>query len=67
MQALAPKGAFATSQITIQVGDTLEPRSLIERLVSAGYERVEMVEGRGQCAPRAETSWTCSRPARNTP
>lgn len=50
MQALAPKGAFAASQITISVGDTLEPRSLIERLVSAGYERVEMVEGRGRHA-----------------
>ncbi len=54
MQALAPKGAFATSQITIQVGDALAPRSLIERLVSAGYERVEMVEGRGQCAARGD-------------
>ncbi|MEN6635067.1 MAG: transcription-repair coupling factor, partial [Clostridiaceae bacterium] len=54
MQALAPKGAFAASQITISVGDTLEPRSLIERLVSAGYERVEMVEGRGQCAARGD-------------
>ena len=54
MQALAPRGAFAASQLTISVGDTLEPRSLIERLVSAGYERVEMVEGRGQCAARGD-------------
>lgn len=54
MQALAPRGAFAASQITIHVGDTLEPRMLIERLVSAGYERVEMVEGRGQCAARGD-------------
>jgi len=54
MQTLAPKGAFANSQITLHVGDTLEPRALIERLVSAGYERVEMVEGRGQCAARGD-------------
>ncbi len=54
MQALAPKGAFAASELHICVGDTLEPRSLIERLVSAGYERVEMVEGRGQCAARGD-------------
>ncbi|MDD4311688.1 MAG: hypothetical protein PHW41_04325, partial [Eubacteriales bacterium] len=54
MQALAPRGAFANSQITISVGDTLEPRLLIERLVSAGYERVELVEGRGQCAARGD-------------
>ena len=54
MQTLAPRGAFAASQISISVGDTLEPRSLIERLVLAGYERVEMVEGRGQCAARGD-------------
>lgn len=54
MQALSPKGAFAASQISLSVGDTQEPRSLIERLVSSGYERVEMVEGRGQCAARGD-------------
>jgi len=54
MQVLAPKGVFAGSQIAISVGDTLEPRALIERLVLAGYERVEMVEGRGQCAARGD-------------
>ncbi len=54
MQALAPKGAFAYSQMRVSVGDALEPRALIERLVSAGYERVEMVEGRGQCAARGD-------------
>ncbi len=54
MQALSPKGAFAQSQLSLSVGDTLEPRSLVERLVSAGYERVELVEGRGQCAARGD-------------
>ena len=54
MQVLAPKGAFAKSRIMVSVGDTLEPRALIERLVSAGYERVEMVEGRGQIAARGD-------------
>ncbi|MEA4940452.1 MAG: transcription-repair coupling factor [Christensenella sp.] len=54
LQALAPKGAFAASLLTLQVGDTVEPRGLIERLVSAGYERVEMVEGRGQIAARGD-------------
>ena len=54
MQVLAPKGAFAGSRITLTVGDTLEPRALIERLVCAGYERVEMVEGRGQTAARGD-------------
>jgi len=54
MQALAPKDAFAASRAELAVGDTLEPRLLIERLVSAGYERVEMVEGRGQIAARGD-------------
>ena len=54
MQALAPKGAFANSRILLAAGDTLEPRMLVEKLVSAGYERVEMVEGRGQCAARGD-------------
>ena len=31
-----------------------EPAELIRRLVSAGYERVPMVEGKGQCALRGE-------------
>lgn len=30
----------------------MDPKALINHLVSAGYERVEMVEGRGQCALR---------------
>jgi transcription-repair coupling factor (superfamily II helicase) len=54
LQALAPKGAFAASLLELHVGDTVQPRSLIERLVSAGYERVEMVEGRGQIAARGD-------------
>ncbi|MEA4869985.1 MAG: transcription-repair coupling factor [Christensenella sp.] len=54
MQALAPKGAFAQSRIHVKVGDELGPRTLVERLVSAGYERVEMVEGRGQIAARGD-------------
>ncbi len=54
MQALAPKGAFLQSRIAVSVGDKLEPRALIERLVSAGYERVELVEGRGQTAARGD-------------
>ncbi len=54
MQALAPKGAFAESRICVSVGDALDPRALVERLVSAGYERVELVEGRGQIAARGD-------------
>ena len=54
LQVLAPKSVFAASLFPLRVGDAVEPRRLIERLVSAGYERVEMVEGRGQIAARGD-------------
>jgi transcription-repair coupling factor (superfamily II helicase) len=54
MQVLAPKQAFCESIFSLAVGDSLEPRTLTERLVVAGYERVELVEGRGQIAARGD-------------
>ncbi|MEG1755325.1 MAG: transcription-repair coupling factor [Clostridia bacterium] len=54
MQALAPKRAFAEQIIDIHTGEALEPRALLERLTRAGYERVELVEGRGQVAARGD-------------
>jgi len=54
MQVLAPKQAFCESIFSLSVGDSLEPRTLTERLVVAGYERVELVEGRGQIAARGD-------------
>lgn len=54
MQVLAPKKAFAESMLSLEVGETIEPRSLTEKLVAAGYERVELVEGRGQIAARGD-------------
>jgi transcription-repair coupling factor (superfamily II helicase) len=54
MQVLAPKKAFAESMLSLQVGETIDPRSLTEKLVAAGYERVELVEGRGQIAARGD-------------
>ena len=54
MQALAPKSAFADMLLLLRVGDAMEPRALIERLVRAGYERTELVEGRGQGAARGD-------------
>jgi len=54
MQALAPKQAFSESMLSLEVGKTIEPRALTEKLVAAGYERVELVEGRGQIAARGD-------------
>ncbi len=54
LQALAPKEAFLGSMPHISVGDALSPRALIETLSIAGYERVDMVEGRGQMSARGD-------------
>ncbi|MEN6339225.1 MAG: transcription-repair coupling factor [Clostridiaceae bacterium] len=54
LQVLPPKEAFRKSIFRLSVGDTLEPRTLTARLVTAGYERVELVEGAGQIASRGD-------------
>ena len=38
--------------VSLHVGDVMQPMALMEKLVRMGYERVDMVEGRGQCALR---------------
>ena len=52
LQRVAPREAFLRQRIELAAGDELEPRSLLERLCAAGYERVDLVEGRGQAALR---------------
>ncbi len=47
-----PATRFQASTITLAEGITAEPTSLIDRLIKMGYERVPMVEGKGQCAMR---------------
>ncbi len=49
---LMPKERFSEYVLEIDETMRMEPSELIEKLVSAGYERVQMVEGRGQCALR---------------
>ena len=39
---------------TVSADDVIEPQELIERLIQLGYERVDMVEGKGQCALRGD-------------
>ena len=52
MFRLAPAGEFGARVISISEGMRLEPMALMERLTLAGYERVHLVEARGQCALR---------------
>ena len=43
---------FRASVVRLRPGDRIQPRDLMDRLVRMGYERVDMVEGKGQCAIR---------------
>ena len=49
---LAPAGEFDGRIIDIAEGAQAEPAELMEKLTLAGYERVQLVEARGQCALR---------------
>lgn len=43
---------YEAHAVSLKVGDVMQPMALMEKLVKMGYERVDMVEGRGQCALR---------------
>ena len=52
LNILMPPEVFRSNILEISVGDICEPADLMQKLVDAGYERVEIVEGRGQCSLR---------------
>lgn len=54
MQRVAPREDFRSCCVQVRTGDEIEPRALIEKLTLGGYERVELVEGRGQIAARGD-------------
>ncbi len=54
MERLAPPEAFVSQVKVVKRGDVLPPRTLLADLVSAGYERVDMLEGPGQAALRGD-------------
>ncbi len=49
-----PAERFRAAGTEVREGGTLSPTTLIDRLVRFGYERVPMVEGKGQCAMRGD-------------
>ena len=51
---MMPVSAYEEYAVSLKSGDHMEPQELIARLVKMGYERVDMVEGRGQCALRGD-------------
>ncbi|MBQ8507616.1 MAG: transcription-repair coupling factor [Clostridia bacterium] len=52
MHRMPPAEKFRNHVIKLDEADRMEPSELVEKLVSAGYERVQLVESRGQCALR---------------
>ncbi|MBQ8536460.1 MAG: DEAD/DEAH box helicase, partial [Clostridia bacterium] len=52
MHRLVPMDLFRRATLRLMVADRIEPTELVEHLVRSGYERVDMVEGKGQCAIR---------------
>jgi transcription-repair coupling factor (superfamily II helicase) len=49
---MPPKDVFMNNSINLNVGDTIDILELASKLVDAGYERVDIVEGKGQFAQR---------------
>ena len=52
LHRMMPPEKYEEHAVRLSEGDRMEPALLIERLVKMGYERVDMVEGKGQCALR---------------
>ena len=52
MNRLMPAARFREHIISISESMRMEPSELMSRLTAAGYERVQLVESRGQCALR---------------
>ncbi len=52
LQRLAPPEAVAEASYILKAAQRVEPRDLIKNLAEAGYERVELCEGKGQVALR---------------
>ena len=52
IQRMTPPAAIAQCMRTVSVGDRIQPRELLSALINAGYERVDMCEGKGQVCLR---------------
>ncbi|MBR3764789.1 MAG: transcription-repair coupling factor [Clostridia bacterium] len=52
MQRMGSADNFRKAVIRLGVGDVIDPKKLMRDLVRMGYERVNMVEGKAQCAMR---------------
>jgi transcription-repair coupling factor (superfamily II helicase) len=63
---LPPADWFRASAFSLKPGDSIEPQALSARLTAMGYERVDLVEGRGQYALRGDIL-DCFSPNQDSP
>ena len=54
VQRMGSAARFGEKTIRLKGGDVIDPQQLIRDLTAMGYERVSMVEGKGQCAQRGD-------------
>ncbi len=54
IQRMGSAERFSKETIRLTLGSVFEPQQLIRDLTRMGYERVSMVEGKGQCAQRGD-------------
>ena len=54
MERLAPPDVFLSQLFSVAVGEEHDPRDLLQKLIAAGYERCDQIEGAGQCAMRGD-------------
>ena len=52
LHRLMPRQVFEKNVIRVREGERRDPASLMDALIAAGYERVDVTEARGQCALR---------------
>lgn len=52
MCRMLPPAEYEKHAVLLTAGDQIEPQELIAKLVKMGYEQVDIVEGKGQCALR---------------
>ena len=53
-QRMGNPSMFRNAMISLKLGDRIPPEDLLDKLVRVGYERVDLVEGKGQCARRGD-------------
>ena len=51
---LMPAGDWWSRRMTVRPGDRMDPEGLTAQLCAMGYRRVDLVEGKGQCARRGD-------------